>query len=443
VNNIYELPLVLAITVTCVVFAFHALRSRELELFSPRALYVAMTLYYSVLGPLVFLLEGSTIVFGLETRSVLWKGWLATALALAAFLLGYQLRSRRKQISKIKGEGQSVVILSGFLFTASGLGMGYWIFNFGGGLRFFNPQIDDISSQLALSGFQSVAATYLAQLINLSFGAILLLFVVSLDSRSLSLKITFYAATLIVFLFYLKTGFRYRILWLVVGLLAAHSLYHKRQPPVSVLALFGAVVVFAMGLIGLTRNYFSGLDLERLGDTTLRELFVTGFSESGIFIFVSNVIDVVPRELPHTYLDPFWIAITAPIPRAYWSAKPTSLTLETLAATFGSKDAIEAGLAVPYYGEWYIAFGWTGVVVSSLLLGFVSRWVWNWYMSRQGDKLALVIYSVSLGFMYLVFSRGLLAQVLMNFLFSLMPLIVIYGVSAKAHVNTPWKTQRK
>lgn len=59
---------------------------------------------------------------------------------------------------------------------------------------------------------------------------------------------------------------------------------------------------------------------------------------------------------------------------------------------------------------------------------------WEWYLAHEGDKLALAIYEVGPGFIYVVFSRGMLAQTELNFGFSVLPMAVIYSLLPKAKI---------
>ena len=106
--------------------------------------------------------------------------------------------------------------------------------------------------------------------------------------------------------------------------------------------------------------------------------------------------------------------------------KPRSETLMVMAASFESPGASKAGQAVPYFGEWYIAFWWPGLIGSSLLLGHIAKKLWYWYEQRSRDKFATAIYCGCLGYLYVFFGRGYLPALVMNFCFTLLPLILVY-----------------
>ena len=209
-------------------------------------------------------------------------------------------------------------------------------------------------------------------------------------------------------------------------MVTTYYLWRKRRPNLWVWSPVMLLFIGAMGWIGATRNYWGGLSLDRVEGQNFEDFVTSGFSESGIFVTTCQVIDAVPRNVPHTWGDPFWVALTYPIPRSFWPNKPTSATLDTIAMAFGTEGAAAAGLAVPYFGEWYVAFGWLGIVGSSLIFGWLTRKLWDWYQQRDRDKLALVIYAVGLGLIYFAFSRGFIAATILNFSFSMLPLLIIY-----------------
>jgi hypothetical protein len=98
-----------------------------------------------------------------------------------------------------------------------------------------------------------------------------------------------------------------------------------------------------------------------------------------------------------------------------------------MAESFGSDEAYEAGAAMPFYAEWYVAFGWTGLVISSFLVGFLCKRLWVWFLQRRDDKLVILIYTTTLGFLYFFFSRGYTPIMTLNFVCGLLPFFLFYG----------------
>jgi hypothetical protein len=84
------------------------------------------------------------------------------------------------------------------------------------------------------------------------------------------------------------------------------------------------------------------------------------------------------------------------------------------------------------YGEHYLAFGWIGIIIGGLATGMFSRIGWNWFLRRKEEQLAIVFIAVFNSFLYVVLSRGYLPQVVMNFFFTLGPIIYLINRSSKA-----------
>lgn len=430
-----EIPSVVFIACLAAAIFYGAWRGAAQDIFSPIVLFSLMMVYYAVAGPLIALEfgDGGTML-DVYVRPVMWKGWLASAVAFAAFVFGYRRRIGLFQPAQFNANKTAVLTVAAFFFAGAAAAMGFWMFRFGGGLDFLNPAYKEEAAFLSATGFEAVGAVYILQCVNLGFPAATLMLLYALEEKSLLAWVLFSAVTVFCVLFFLKTGFRYRLAWLSVGVAAAYFLWENRRPSLWMVLPLAVLYIGVMGVIGASRNYWGGLSLDKIAGMKPLDFLFGGFAESGTFFTLSQVMDAVPRDLPHTTWDPLWVALTSIVPRTFWADKPSSATIETIAAAFGTKGAYEAGMAVPYFGEWYIAFGWFGIIVSSLIFGRLSRLTWDWYMRRRRDKFVLVIYTVGLGFMYLAFSRGLLAQVLMNFCFSLLPLIVIYRFLPKVQV---------
>jgi len=261
---------------------------------------------------------------------------------------------------------------------------------------------------------------------NLVIPGMVVLLLFWLDSKLLPVLLVLKVVFVLAMLFFVNTGFRYRIAWTVIALDSAYYLWRCKRPNLLLLGVGGIAFLMGMGLIGMTRNYFTGLSLERAKGASAGDLLQNGFSEAGIFYSVCAVTDAVPERYPLTYFDPLIVTAAYPIPSMLWPEKPRSETLTIMAASFESKDAYAAGQAVPYFGEWYIAFWWPGLIGSSLLLGYAAKKLWFWYGQRMRDKLATAIYCSCLGYLYVFFGRGYLPQTTMNFCFTVLPLFLIY-----------------
>jgi hypothetical protein len=70
--------------------------------------------------------------------------------------------------------------------------------------------------------------------------------------------------------------------------------------------------------------------------------------------------------------------------------------------------------------------GWDSLILMSVLFGWLIRCLWNWMLIRRHEPLALTIYALSASFLYVVVSRGYMAQVVSSSAFILGPMFWIY-----------------
>ena len=104
---------------------------------------------------------------------------------------------------------------------------------------------------------------------------------------------------------------------------------------------------------------------------------------------ISQLTAVFPEHYPYLGWEvPLWAAIK-PIPRALWPGKPEGLSTSIEEALNGD-DAFT--IATTFIGEAYMAFGTTGVILTSLLFGWLAG-QWNRFAGSQGGSMEVVIFA--------------------------------------------------
>lgn len=396
------------------------------HLWSPLVMYTILMLYYMIIGPLLFVYSEQTVFLGVDYRSIYWKGWLASLVAFVSFIAGYAIPRQPKRLRIETFDDPRLFYTSLTLGVFSFICMAIWAVLSGRGLGMFNPLASQAAYAAEMTGSINPFISYFLYAGNLIIPGMVVLLLFWLDSKLLPVFLVLGIVWVLAMLFFVNTGFRYRIAWTAIALNAAYYLWRRKRPNKIIMSVLVVLFLMVMGLIGMTRNYFSGLSLERASQASAGDMLQSGFSEAGIFISVCAVVDGVPDRYPLTYFDPLIVTAAYPIPSVIWPNKPRSETLTIMAAAFESRDAFSAGQAVPYFGEWYIAFWWPGLIGSSLLLGYAAKKLWFWYGQRMKDKLATAIYCACLGYLYVFFGRGYLPQTTMNFCFTVLPLFFIY-----------------
>jgi len=89
-------------------------------------------------------------------------------------------------------------------------------------------------------------------------------------------------------------------------------------------------------------------------------------------------------------------------------------------------------MALLYFGEWHIAFGYFGIILSSFLLGLSTKHLWRWILKNLNSPFAITLYAVLYVNIYLFFSRGYFALFFLGLVFSCLPALVVYKLN-KSH----------
>ncbi|MDV3309131.1 MAG: O-antigen polysaccharide polymerase Wzy, partial [Cyclobacteriaceae bacterium] len=180
----------------------------------------------------------------------------------------------------------------------------------------------------------------------------------------------------------------------------------------------------------LTRTYNRGLNLESIEQEYSRSFFESGLRESLIFQCTGAAIELVPETYEHVGFQPIISTLLFPIPRAIYPEKESARYLfDFLDHVFGPYGQ---GAAMMSFGEYYLAFGWPGLIIGSFLIGWFSRRLWNWFLANQRNPFVIAAYACTVMYLYVVISRGYLPQVTMLFFFSVFPVYaVVYLVKKK------------
>lgn len=401
----------------------------RLAWFQPPVVLSVVFLYYTVFGPLQALSQGNWIDRGMNLRYGFAIAWQGAAVAFASFLMGYGLLRQRLRPPKVATSfdprqawriGRTLNFLGLSLFgVISGPSL----------LVLLNPltarQAESVSAGLDFGIF----ANYAGLSINLLIPGILLMTAAwaNIKTNPIELVLWFIAAAGI----YTTLGFRYRLALLLSGMLILWFLARGRNPRALVVIPSVIGLLFIAGLIGITRSYGRGLDLAALDGLGFWEVLLAGFGESGIFLTSGGVMSLVPSELPYAGLTPLINTVLFPIPAAFLPGKDSaSYLLEATSAVYNS-IVHNSGAAFLNYAEYFLMGGWPALIAGYLLLGWLCRRLWLWFIWRQKEVIAQVAYVCTVVYLYVVVSRGYLPQVAMLFVFTVLPVFIYYYRIAK------------
>ena len=204
----------------------------------------------------------------------------------------------------------------------------------------------------------------------------------------------------------------------------------NKRPNWLLMGAFTYLIIAFMGYVGLTRSYGRGLsEVKPTQSLELSDFFLSGFSDAQVFQTTGLMIHGVPLYYSHTGFLPLLETIALPVPRAFWPEKPTGQSLEAIFNVYHAETGYRMagmGAAELNYGEHYVAFGWMGVIVLGLITGLFFRIAWDSYKNSSGSEIAIIFIAVFNAFIYVVISRGYLPQVVLNFFFTVFPVLVIY-----------------
>lgn len=394
------------------------------EFWSPLTIIAIIYGYYCCIGPYQAVSSGDTYDRLLNMRpfyvSAFWGAFVSLVSITAGFYVNQvHYRFRRAQPlphDALLGYGRKMFIVGFILFTISTGG------NVG---KLINPLDAEYVPQMAGS-----FSNYFGLAINFMIPAVTMLFAHFLLTRK---SLIWFVVPFIVSIgLFITLGFRYRIV-LLLGSMAIVYYYTIRKKPNLIVASVGIVgLIVFMGLLNVSRQYGSGLNTAKLEEGSTSEYYESGLREALIFQTSGAVIDIVPERHPHAGLEPVWSTLLFPIPSALYPEKNSSAYLfDTLDAIYGEK--VSQGAAMMSYGEYYLAFGWAGIIIGSFLIGWFYKKLWFWYKVNYSNPFVIVVYAVTVTYLYVILSRGYLPQVTMLSFFTVFPAYVALWLAKKKY----------
>lgn len=391
-------------------------------MWAPTTIFAIIIGYYAIAGPVVFLINDLLHFRLTNHKPFLLPAWKITLVAVVSFLIGYGITKaaafdflkKANLIKALKLNNKLIFIPLIAMLIVAGTG----------GLLVQLNFLETVGNPN--QGYEGSFRSYLLHSIDFLIPILALLLVGVLNKRVrwwVFISILAFAIAI-----YSAQGFRWRLVVLALSLLMVFYLIRKKKVNVFLVLLGSLVGIYIFGFIGLTRQYGSGLNIEGSQKYEQEDFFVAGFHETSTFFDTGMLVEKVPSKFNYIGWDPFIQAIVFPIPRVLWSNKPSGDYIRIYERLYGEGD-LGKGVAVLSYGEYYLAFGWAGVIIGYFILGWAYRRLWNWFLLNRNNGVAIALYSVAVSFMYVVISRGYLPQVTMLFAFTVGPAIWIYKKS--------------
>ncbi len=225
--------------------------------------------------------------------------------------------------------------------------------------------------------------------------------------------IIFVGSIIVALIIYAISGFRYRILILIATLITTYYLFPKPKK-INYLIVGSIAIVFFVGMavIERTRSYGRGLDFTKIENHDISEMDA---AESD---FVSSFSAEVLKQYElddYIFLEPIYTALTMPIPRVIFPEKPNGYYMRE--ANLKVYRTIEYGNAFLYFAEAYISFGWLGIILQGLFIGWVCKIFWTNYKSHTKSLGSIILLGLFNGFCFVWVSRGYFAQVFTTYMY--------------------------
>lgn len=386
--------------------------SNKTDFWSPMTFICLTFLYYTVIGPIFAILSKDTTYRTFELGQYISVSWAAAAVSLLSIQVGFLLKpvkvftQNTLDVVNLK-KSALVLFATGFLMYA------YWMGPRLGSLLLI--LVADVEAATYEEMYGGTFSMYIMQGMAFFVAACCFLFIVFLKGRR---RIDFWillALFFFTFVAYLISGFRFRIVMLFVSLASVYFIVQNKRIKILPWLIAGALFVAAMGLIEQTRSYESGLDFSKAEDKTILDHLATGTNESRIFLASGAAIHNVEEHELFLGFEPVFTAVLMPLPRALFPQKPDGNYISRMNdMVFGIYGG---GVAYMQYAEAYMAFGWLGIIVSGLFIGYLCKIFYSNCNKAPDNFAAVVLLALFNAFCYVLISRGYLAQSLTTFFF--------------------------
>ena len=387
------------------------------HVFSPSTFMCLVLLYYAIIGPFYTIIVGDTTYRLTDMSSYYSISWAGVAVLLVGYHVTWQanwkpiISSHYSYSNNAIIKSATIVFLIGFAMYVAWMGNNIKILLYG------------YSEQNEFKN-EGTFVMYLMQ----GLGLLILPLCCFFRTKLLTGKrmLWFYLILILVAWIYLNSGFRFRLVLLIINLATIYYITKSIRPSLLVWSILGVAFILFMGVMEYSRTYEKGLNLQRIEGKGTEELFEGGTNEARIFMASGAVMSHVQNKGDYAYIDPIMNGILMPLPYAIFPQKRAFLGYMT-----GRVDSIfgryGTGVAVMEYAEAFVAFGWIGVFLLGAFMGYLSKRIWNYFATSNNELLPLLTLASFNGLLYTYISRGYFAQILTaSFFYMIIPLFLFH-----------------
>lgn len=218
-----------------------------------------------------------------------------------------------------------------------------------------------------------------------------------------------YIILVLMFIQIIFAGARWLIITVIVTMLSTYYLYPTAKK-INIYFIGGILVVLFLGfsVMDKTRQRGGGLNMEKASSLSYDEIKGGAQENYSVYWFSLMAMDRLNQTGERVYFDPFITAALMPIPRSIFPWKPDATYVKQMEDDVFGKG-LGGGAAFLNFVEYYMAFGWIGIIIMSYIIGWISRMFWDNYDNNRESIGAIIALGAFSAVMYSVISRGYLA----------------------------------
>jgi len=206
----------------------------------------------------------------------------------------------------------------------------------------------------------------------------------------------------------------------------------------SLMVISGICIVALFSIMTIARVKFSGLDLDVLSYADIDLLLYGLFAETNIVFGLASCLKVFGDSVPFVGIQPFTDVFVQFIPRFLYPEKDLYGHLKEISWWVGySLESQKSGTAPPFFGEYYVAFGWFGLIVGSVIYSafvvYLLKFIRKYSVTKNQYIMGAALVAVFIGFYY--FSRGSIAQISKGMVFACTPYFFLLKYQSKIGIS--------
>lgn len=426
INEFQSEYIVLLISYFIIGFTFIFINiTRKIDTFNP---FVIISLLYIALfsvSPIVFILIEKTTLYGVNYMDGCTKMTLIYMFSYICFSIGFltkKINIKKKQelnYKDLQENKRRKIVKIAILIWLFGVFWAYiTLFASGRSIMYI------LTAGLVGSKSNALTDAPLGAFSNFQFFMIIPWLYICFLSKSKLLKII---TTIISTTCFLAIGFRFGLLIMAISFLISFYKLNHKKPSIVIYSIIGVLLIMMITVVGSIRNDLSKgteLDFQKINFNTVLFSLESNFN---IYQPLYAIVENYPQKYDYTFGKSMIVeTATRFVPRIIWESKPLAIDSSVSLAmrrSVSDEVILNAAMAIPNIGEFYIDFGIFGCLILMYFFGMISKWTTKFLYSNNYNE--IILYSVILPLYFQFIIRGSFAANFYLILFVVAPYFVI------------------